>query len=60
MGQMFAVLTVPSHQDLPHMDTEEDRAVENREELRSGSVKHSGGPIFLISLAITVLLKIRD
>ena len=61
MGQMFAVLTVPSHEELPHMDTEEEEdRMENREELRSGSVTHSGVPVFLTLLAISVLLKIRD
>ena len=61
MGQVFAVLSVPSNEDLPHIDTEEEEEVaENKEELRSGSVINSGGPIFLISLAIPVLLKIRE
>jgi len=62
MGQVFAVLSVPSNEDLPHIDTEEEEeeVAENKEELRSGSVTNSGGPIFLISLAIPVLLKIRE
>ena len=62
MGQVFAVLSVPSNEDLPHIDTEEEEeeVADNKEELRSGSVTNSGGPIFLISLAIPVLLKIRE
>ena len=60
MGQVFAVLSVPSNEDLPHIDTEEEEEVaESKEELRSGSVTN-GGPIFLISLAIPVLVKIRE
>ena len=64
MGQVFAVLSVPSNEDLPHIDTEEEEeeeeAAENKEELRSGSATNGVGPIFLISLAIPVLLKIKE
>ena len=62
MGQMFAVLSVPDNEDLPHIDNEEEEKMvvtRNKEELRSGSVTTGGAPMFLISMAVTVLLGIR-
>ena len=61
MGKMFAVLSVPDNEDLPHIDNEEEEKMVvtgNKEELRSGSVRTGGGSMFLIPMAVTVLLGI--
>ena len=62
MGQMFAVLSVPDNKDLPDIVTEEEEktvVTGNKEELKSGSVTNNGGLMSLISMAATVLLRIR-
>ena len=62
MGQMFAVLSVPDNKDLPHIETEEEEkrvVTGNKEELKSGSVTTGGGPMFLISLTVIVLLRMQ-
>ena len=65
MGQMFAVLSVPDNEDLPDIDSDDEEEEEeqvktvNRAGLRSGSMTCENGPIFFISMAITVFFKIR-